>query len=92
MSERLVQALIRAGVVFVVAGLTALGADASGIVEIGTGGDPFTSPLILSIVMAAIQGALKFFGGATAPAGGLSGARGLAGDGGSAKRPNTLAV
>lgn len=65
MNERIVQALMRAAVVFVVAGLTALGADAANIVDIGVGGDSTTGALVLSIMLAVIQALLKWLGGVT---------------------------
>lgn len=90
MSEGITQALIRAVRVFVVAGLGALGLDATNIVQIGTGGDVITGPLVLSVVVAAIEAILKAIGGATTPLAD-SGVRG-AGDRASTKRPNPFAI
>lgn len=97
-NERITQALIRGVVVMIVAGLTALGADAANIVNIGTGGDEVTSSLVLSILLAIIQFALKYIGGPTTPAptpvSGLTGVRGVkaATEAAPAKRPNILSV
>jgi hypothetical protein len=65
MNEAIVQALMQGLKVFVVAGLTALGADAANLVAIGTEGDLLTGPLVLSIISAVIVAALKAIGGPT---------------------------
>ena len=90
-NETLYQAAIRAARVFLVAGLVALGADASNIVNIGTGNDVFIGPLILSIVIAAIEAALKAIGGPTEKMPVTRGRAG-AGDADPSKRPNPLSI
>lgn len=87
-NQALTQALLRAARVFVVAGLVALGADASGIIEIGSGGDVLTGPLALAIANAVIEAILKAIGGATTPVVAQVG-RGV-GEG--EKSPNILSV
>lgn len=88
-NEAIVQAVLQGVKVFIVAGLTALGADLSGIIAIGTAGDPLTGPLLLSVGTALIVAILKAIGGPTTPAPVTHG-RG-AGEA-AAERPSFLAV
>lgn len=88
-NEAIIQALLQGLKVFVVAGLTALSADLSGLVAIGTANDPLTGPLILSIISAVIVAILKAIGGPTTPA---PVTHGRAAGESAAPRPNILAV
>ena len=64
-NETIVQALMQGFKVFVIAGLTALGANAANLVQVGTAGDPLYGPLVLSVVLAVITAIVKAIGGPT---------------------------
>lgn len=87
-NEAIVQALIRGGRVFIVAGLVALGLDLGAIVEIGTGGDVLYGPLIFAVATAVIEAILKAVGGPTEPATPVAGRTAAS----SANRPNPLSI
>ena len=89
MNEAVVQALIKGVVIFVIAGLTALGLNAAELVQIGTQGDPITGPLTLSIVTALIGAILKWIGGPTTDA---PVTHGRSAPAGSFKRPSIFSV
>jgi hypothetical protein len=87
-NERLVQALIRLVVIFIVAGLSALGANLTLLQDAVD--DPVMASLVVSIITAAISAILKYLGGATSQPVTNDGVR--SSDRRGEHRPNALAL